>query len=118
MVATAFYPYIADASVDLGRSLSMLAIHDIGEFVTGDEMTFTKQESSKKPEQEAALSLLHDSYHDLYREVESRSTPSAKFAKAIDKITPDILDYLTPVEITVLRYRHFVGIEPNKCWVN
>lgn len=34
MVATAFYPHIQDSSVDLGKALIMIAIHDIGELVT------------------------------------------------------------------------------------
>ena len=89
----------------------MLAIHDIGELVTGDEMTFTKKADSKAFEREAALKLLHTSYHELYEDAESQSSKSAKFAKAIDKITPDILDYLTPPEITIQRYKHFVGVE-------
>lgn len=114
LVATAFYPYIKDASVDLGQALTMLAIHDIGELITGDEMTFTKKASSKKPEHDAALTLLHTSYHKLYEEVETQSSQSAKFAKAIDKITPDIYDYLTPAEVTIWRYKHFVEVEPSE----
>jgi hypothetical protein len=114
MVATAFYPYIKDDSVDLGRSLTMLAIHDIGELIMGDEMTFTKKASSKQPEHEAALQLLDPSYHELYEDVESQTSQSAKFAKAIDKITPDIFDYLTPADITLRRYKHFVGTEPDE----
>lgn len=114
MVATAMYPNIADSKVNLGQSLIMLAIHDIGELITGDEMTFTKKPSAKDPERAAALSLLDASYHEIYEDVESRASASAKFAKAIDKITPDILDYLTPIEITVWRYKHFVGVEPDE----
>jgi hypothetical protein len=114
MVATTLYPYIADDDVDLGQSLIMLAIHDIGELVTGDEMTFTKKAASKLPESEAALKLLHSSYHETYRDVESQSTQTAKFAKAVDKITPDIFDYLTPADITIWRFKHFVGIEPSE----
>lgn len=114
MVATAMYPCIADATVDLGQSLIMLAIHDIGELITGDEMTFTKKASAKHPEYVAALSLLDTSYHEIYDDVETQGSTSAKFAKAIDKITPDILDYLTPIEITIWRYRHFVGVEPDQ----
>lgn len=114
MVATSFYPYIADEDVDLGQALIMLAIHDIGELVTGDEMTFTKKAESKIPESEAALKLLHPSYHAMYQDVESQSSQTAKFAKAIDKITPDIFDYLTPAEITIKRFKHFVGIGPDE----
>src|SRR6266536_482377 len=114
MVATAFYPHINNPHVDLGQSLIMLAIHDIGELITGDEMTFTKEAAAKNPEHEATLSLLHTSYHKIYEDVESQTSTSAKFAKAIDKITPDILDYLTPADITLWRYKHFVGIEPGE----
>lgn len=110
MVATAFYPYINDDNVDLGKSLIMIAIHDIGELVTHDEMTFTKQASAKDPEHEAALSLLDPFYHDIYEDVESQASVTAKFAKAIDKITPDILEYFSPAEITLRRYKHFVGL--------
>lgn len=111
MVATAFYPHIEDDSVDLGKALIMVAIHDIGELVTHDEMTFTKQASAKNPEHEAALSLLDPWYHELYEDVESQTSTTAKFAKAIDKITPDILEYFSPADITLRRYEHFVGLE-------
>src|SRR6185437_5553735 len=114
VVATALYPYINDSSVDLGKALIMLAIHDIGELITGDESTFTKKQSALDPEHRAALKLLHPQYHDLYNEVESKASSTAKFAKAIDKITPDIIDYLTPAEITVPRLNHFAGVEKNE----
>ncbi|HEU4967179.1 MAG TPA: HD domain-containing protein [Candidatus Saccharimonadales bacterium] len=114
VVATAFYPYIDDQAVDLGQSLTMLAIHDIGELIEGDVMTFIKNDSAKDPEHAAALSLLHPTYHDLYNDVESQTSQSAKFAKAIDKITPDIVDFLTPADITVWRFQHFVGIGPDE----
>ncbi len=114
MVATAIYPLIQDEEVDLGQSLIMLAIHDIGELITGDEITFTKKKAGKKLEFDAAITLLHPSYHSLYEDVESQSSKSAKFAKSIDKITPDILDFLTPADITIRRYKHFVDIEPEE----
>ena len=114
MLATAMYPYIDDKAVDLGRALHMLAIHDIGELVTHDEITFTRQQSGIVAEQEAALGLLDPSYHDLYREVEQKASKTAQFAKSIDKINPDILDYLTPADITVTRYKHFLGIVPDE----
>jgi len=110
MVAISFYPHINDAEADLGGALVMLAIHDIGELATGDENTFTKREDKKRAEQTAALKLLHPGYHAAYRKVESQAGATAKFAKAIDKITPDILDYLTPADITITRLKHFVGV--------
>lgn len=114
IVATALYPYINDEDVNIGDSLTMLAIHDIGELITGDENTFTKQKDASQREYEAGLSILHESYHDLYKDVESKTSKSAKFAKSIDKITPDIFDYLTPANITIERYKYFVGINPTE----
>jgi hypothetical protein len=114
IVATALYPHIHDTGVDLGRALIMLAIHDIGELVTGDEITFTKKKDGSNKEQEHALALLPKSMHEIYRECEEKSSDTARFAKAIDKITPDILDLMTPAEITVERYRKFVKKEPHE----
>jgi len=114
MLATALYPYVNDSDVDLGQSLVMLAIHDIGELITGDEMTFTKKGDSHIAEHEAALKLLDPMYHSIYEDAEAKASTSAKFAKSIDKINPDILDYLMPPEITKWRYKAYVGIEPQQ----
>lgn len=114
VVATALFPYLNDSEVKIGDALTMLAIHDIGELITGDEITFTKKASAKDPEYEAAIKLLNPIYHEIYNDIETKSSKSAKFAKAIDKITPDIMDYLTPSDITIWRYKHFVGIEPDQ----
>jgi len=114
ILATALYPYIDDSEVDLGEALIMLAIHDIGELVVGDENVFTKQEVGKQEEFEAGLNLLHPSYHQLYEAVENRTTKSAQFAKAIDKIAPDIIDYLTPADITKKRLQYFAIFEPSQ----
>ena len=114
MLGTALFPYIDDPEVDLGESLVMMAIHDIGELITGDEMVFTKKADSHIAEHEAALKLLDPYYHPIYENAEAKESKSAKFAKSIDKINPDIIDYLMPAEITKLRYKHFVGIEPDQ----
>lgn len=114
VVATALFPYLDDKEVNIGDALTMLAIHDIGELETGDEITFTKKATSKDPEYQAAIKLLDPIYYAIYDDVETKGSKSAKFAKAIDKITPDIMDYLTPANITIWRYRHFVGIEPEE----
>jgi hypothetical protein len=97
--------------VNLGDALTMLAIHDIGELITGDEMTFTKAKDAGKAEYEAAVKILNPYYHDIYDDAENKRSKSAKFAKAIDKITPDIMDYLTPKDITMWRYKHYTGAE-------
>ena len=114
MLGTAVYPYIEDSEVDLGQSLIMMAIHDIGELITGDEMTFTKKADANVAERKAALELLNPMYHEIYKDTEERTSKSAKFAKSIDKINPDIIDYLMPPEITKWRYKEYVGIEPDQ----
>jgi hypothetical protein len=110
MVATTIYPHIKDKSVDLGEALIMLAIHDIGELVVGDEMVFTKQDDNGL-EKAAALKLLPTIYHDLYLDMEEQRTNTGKFAKSIDKITPDVVDLMTPAEVTLDRYSKQVGDE-------
>lgn len=114
ILGTALYPYIDDPEVDLGQSLIMMAIHDIGELITGDEMVFTKKADSHIAERRAALKLLDPIYHNAYNDAETKTSKSAKFAKSIDKINPDIIDYLMPAEITRWRYREYVGIEPDQ----
>lgn len=114
VLATALYPYINDEEVHLGDALTMLAIHDIGELVIGDENVFTKNNDRKQAEHKAARSLLHPYYHKIYEDAENKTSKSAKFAKSIDKIAPDIIDYLTPADITKQRLKHFANFEPDK----
>ncbi len=114
MLAIEFYPYIDDEQVDLGRALTMLAIHDIGELIVGDVSTFKKDTSDYSQEQQAALSLLDSSYHEIYKEAESKQTHTAKFAKSIDKIAPDILDYVTDAVDTRYRFNVLYKKEPNE----
>jgi 5'-deoxynucleotidase YfbR-like HD superfamily hydrolase len=78
MLGTALYPYIDDGDVDLGQSLIMMAIHDIGELITGDEMIFTKKADAHIAERAAARKLLHPLYHDIYDDAETKTSTSAK----------------------------------------
>lgn len=70
--------------VDLGRSLAMLAIHDIGETELGDVFTYTKTEADETAEIEAALKLLPEYQQKIFLEYEAQDTFAAKYAKAID----------------------------------
>jgi HD domain len=102
VIASFLHPYL-DHKVDLGKVLTILAIHDIGEIKLGDESTFTKLKSKENEEFETGLSLLHSNYHDLYKEEFELKTLEAKFAKSIDKIAPDILDYVVGENYTIER---------------
>ena len=114
IVATTIYPYLENNKVDLGQALIMLAIHDIDELITGDEITFTKKSHKKDNETKEALKLLPESFHNIYLEMENRESETGKFAKAIDKITPDIVDLMTPPEITINRYKKSVNKKENE----
>jgi len=114
VLATVLYPYINDSEVDLGEALTMLAIHDIGELIVGDENIFTKKNEGKQAEYEAGLSLLHPYFHSRFKDMETGSSRTAQFAKAIDKIAPDIFDYLTPPHITKQRLKYYANFEPGQ----
>lgn len=113
IIATAIYPHLQDPNVDLGRALTMLAIHDIGEIVTGDEMTFLKTKDPKI-EQKQALLILDKSFHEIYMEVEELRSDTARFAKSVDRMTPGLIDLITPIEITVERYKMFTKKKPEE----
>jgi hypothetical protein len=54
----------------------MLAIHDIGELITGDKFSFTKHLDDSTVEKKEAYALLDPSYHTYYEQIENQSTPS------------------------------------------
>jgi hypothetical protein len=102
IIAAFLHPYL-NVEVDLGRVLIMLSIHDIGETELGDELTFTKTSNQDQTEFEKGLQLLHPNYHSIYKEESDLETPESKFAKSIDKIAPDILDFLSGEDYTIKR---------------
>jgi 5'-deoxynucleotidase YfbR-like HD superfamily hydrolase len=102
VVATYLYPYL-DRQVDLGRALIMLAIHDIGELVVGDELTFLKSAEQGPGELEAAMGMLHDYFKPLYRELDELTSNEALFVKSVDKLAPDLFDYLCGEEYSIER---------------
>ncbi len=112
IIATAIFPYIDDDAVDLGDTLTMLAIHDIWELEVWDEIWFTKQEN--KEEASAALWFLHPMYHSFYMDVERQKTSTWKFAKSIDKIAPEFLDILCDPQITIARYQQHMNISSDE----
>jgi len=102
IIAVHLHPFM-DQGVDLGKSLTMLAFHDIGELYVGDELTFTKSIDESKKEIEAALSLIHPSQHKIYLEMSQQQTNEAKFSKSLDKLAPDFLELLTDKDVVAKR---------------
>lgn len=89
IMATFFHPYLEHGSkVDLGKALTMLAIHDIGETVVGDVYSFKKDKEHDKKEYEAAIKILPEAQREIYEEYEGKESYEAKYANSIDKLAP------------------------------
>ena len=59
-----------------------------------------------------ALKLLNKKHHKTYKEFKDQETNEAKFAKTIDKISPDIYDLILDEKMTIIRLKHFANMEP------
>ncbi|OUW16340.1 MAG: phosphohydrolase [Opitutales bacterium TMED158] len=92
-----------EANVDILKVLKMVIIHDIVEIDAGD--TYIYDEAAKAlqaaRERQAAqrlFGMLPDTqeaeFHRLWNEFESEKSPEARFAKAIDRLHPMMLNYL------------------------
>ena len=100
MFAIALQPY-ADAPVDLNRVIRMLLVHDIGEIDTGDTIVFA--EGGWKERKAAELlavkrilgmlpAPLSGELVALWQEFELGETDDARFAGAIDRAMPALLN--------------------------
>ncbi len=106
IIASFIYPHLEDSSkdsVNLGKALTMLSIHDIGETISGDKIFFAKTQADEDIEVANALKLLPEMHHDLYLEFTANQTPSANFANMIDRISPMLCDVESP-ELTARRF--------------
>jgi 5'-deoxynucleotidase YfbR-like HD superfamily hydrolase len=87
IVASYFHQFLEHKDeVDLGRVLTMLSIHDIGETVLGDIFTYTKTEADEEEEVEVALTLLPKYLQEIFLEYEALETFDAKYAKSVDAL--------------------------------
>jgi putative hydrolases of HD superfamily len=108
VITTFLYPYIG-IELDIGKVLLMLSFHDIGELREGDIITFLKKPEDGKKEKQFTLETLNPIYHSIYLEFEAMETNEARFAKSIDKLAPDVYDYIWS-EATVARLTERLGI--------
>lgn len=90
--------------LDLLRVLKMLLIHDIVEIDAGDALIYDAAAQQKKGDLEKAAAerlfglLPHDQqreYRQLWDEFEARETAEAKFARALDRVQPILLNFHT-----------------------
>lgn len=91
----------ANEPVDTARVVRLLLIHDIVEIDAGDTFLYDAAGAEDKHQREAAAaqrlySLLPDDQAAellaLWREFEARQTPEARFAAAIDRLQPLLLN--------------------------
>ncbi|MEV5826627.1 HD domain-containing protein [Spirillospora sp. NPDC052242] len=92
----------ADEPVDVGRTLKLVLVHDLVEIYAGDTFLYDAEGAAtqERREREAAdrlFALLPDDqaveFRDLWEEFEERRTPEARFAKAMDRLQPLLLNY-------------------------
>jgi putative hydrolase of HD superfamily len=92
----------APPATDLLRVLKMLVLHDVVEIEAGDTFCYDVQGNLDKAarEQAAATSLfgllppdLRDELRALWEEFEAGTTPSARFANALDRLQPLLHNY-------------------------
>lgn len=101
MLALVLHEY-ANEPINLFRVLKMVLVHDIVEIDAGDTFYFDPSGNGTKAarEQQAAGRLFgllpadqQDELRALWEEFEARETADAKFAAALDRVAPTLLNY-------------------------
>jgi 5'-deoxynucleotidase YfbR-like HD superfamily hydrolase len=103
IIATQLHPYLdRPDETDLGKTLLILSIHDIGETITGDINTFDKTVAEEQEEMEAADTLLNEEHKGLLDEYENQTTNEGRFAICVDKLAPKFHHLAHPESTKVL----------------
>lgn len=130
IVAQLLYPYAKDKeNINLLRVLKMLSIHDIVEIEAGDTFVYDQEAMQNKYEREllAAKNIfgkldaaLGEEFLSLWIEFEAAQSVDARFASAVDRFIPFLLNSYTlgkswtEAAVTVDKVRKIVGEElPN-----
>ena len=101
MLVLVLSEYSNDPSIDLLRTIKMALIHDLVEIDAGDTFCYDDQARKGKVERErkAAHRIfgilpdeISEEYINLWEEFEAMKTPEAKFAAAVDRLQPLLLN--------------------------
>jgi putative hydrolase of HD superfamily len=93
--------HLAETPVDVDRVVGMLLVHDIGEIDTGDTMVYVEEGLAERKAAELAsvtriFGLLPEgprsAFMTLWQEFEDAATPEARFAHAMDRAMPVLLN--------------------------
>lgn len=104
LMAVMLAEHANDKQLDLMKVLKMLVIHDVVEIDAGDTFAYDEKGHEDKFEREDAAArrifglLPVDQAQECYalwREFEERATPEAKYAAAIDRLQPMLLNFHT-----------------------
>ncbi|HSK00119.1 MAG TPA: HD domain-containing protein [Kofleriaceae bacterium] len=91
----------AEAPIDIHRVIGMLLVHDIGEIDTGDTMVFVEGGwDERKAAERAAVTRIFGllpepqgaAFLALWHEFDQGETPEARFAHAVDRAMPVLLN--------------------------
>lgn len=93
----------ANTTVDKFRVISMLLLHDIVEIDAGDAPLHGPTDPQREQKEQAAADRLYQllpddqaqKYRTLWDEFEAGITDDAKFAKALDRLQPIVLNHQT-----------------------
>jgi len=95
----------APAGTDLGRVMAMVVVHDLVEidagdlFVYADSAAHARQEVAERAAADRIFALLPEpqavAARALWDEFEERRTPEARFARALDRLQPMLLNMQT-----------------------
>lgn len=92
----------ADEPIDVGKTLKLVLLHDLVEIHAGDTCLFDDAGRKDQAERErAAADRLfaplpkdqEETFRALWDEFEARRTPEARFAKAMDRLQPLLLNF-------------------------
>lgn len=134
LIAHVFVEYV-DEPIDMHRVLRLLLVHDIVEIDAGDTFAFAPQAAlDAQPEKElrAAKRLFGllpehqgEELLNLWLEFEQRETPEARYAVAVDRVAPLIMNvandggswrHHSPTRSQVLKRNAFIKNAVPRLW--
>lgn len=103
----------SDEPVDLVRVLALCLVHDLVEIDAGDTFAYDEHAMTHKADREALAAqrlfgLLPgdqaEEFHRLWREYEEGETPESRFANAVDRLQPVLLNHAAGEQSPWLRH--------------
>jgi putative hydrolases of HD superfamily len=92
----------SDTPIDVARTVQLVLVHDLVEIYAGDTFLYDPVAAADQPERELAAAdrlfaiLPEDQaehWRGLWDEFEARESPEARFAKAMDRLQPLLLNF-------------------------